>query len=176
MGGSRIDVVLVKLCAVVIVVLSMQSLTGYVAYYVNTEEANFLAVSAFLLNFGLPLVFAGILWFFPATVIGDVSGDTQPIEGGVDIVVLAVTLVGLYTLVFGVIDLAYYESFRATQQEIMDPDGFGTYSPSAQTVAGRVTNIIQIVLGLSLLVGRRQIARLLSRVRTAGVSTSHDPD
>ncbi len=46
-GGKRIDVVLVKLCAVIIVVITMQSLTGFVAFYVNTPEANFIAATAF---------------------------------------------------------------------------------------------------------------------------------
>ena len=166
MNGRRIDVVLVKLCAVVIVVLAMQGLTGYVAFYVNIAEVNFVAVTASLLNFVLPIAIAGILWFFPATVVGDISGDAQVIESGVDIVLLAITLIGLYTLVFGVIDLVYFESFRVAERSIVDPNQVGIYSPSPDTVAGRITNIVQIIIGAALLVGRKAIAQILLRVRT----------
>lgn len=166
MTGRRIDVVLVKLCAVIILVLSMQSLTEYFAFYVNTVEANFIAVTAFLLNFAIPIVIAAVLWFFPATVVGTVSGDSQPIESGVDLALLAVTLIGLYTLTFGIIDLGYYESFRIAEQNAVDPNRLGIYGPSPDTIAGRITNIIQIILGLALLIGKKQIARLVSRARS----------
>jgi hypothetical protein len=161
MVGKRIDVVLVKLCAVIIVVMTMQSLTGFVAFYVNTPEANFVATTAFFLNFVLPMLIAVALWVFPATIIGSVSNDSNAAESGPDWALLSVTLIGLYVLVFGVIDLGYYESFRAAEQEAFDPDRLGIYSPSPETIAGRITNIIQIVIGLILLAGKRRIANLI---------------
>ena len=166
MRGRRIDVVLVKLCAVVIVVLAMQGVTGYVAFYVNTVEATFIALTASTLNFVLPVAIAAVLWFFPATVVGDISDDAQAIESGVDLALLAITLIGLYTLVFGVIDLVYFESFRVAERSIIDPDKIGIYRPSPDTVAGRMTNIVQIIIGLALLVGKKSISRLLLRART----------
>ena len=165
MAGKRIDVVLVKLCAVIIVVMTMQSLTGFVAFYVNTPEANFIAISAFWLNFALPMLIAVALWFFPATIIGSVSSESDDAASGPDWALLSVTLIGLYVLVFGVIDLAYYESFRIAEQEALDPDRIGIYSPSPDTIAGRITNIIQIVIGLILLIGKRGFARLISSAK-----------
>lgn len=167
MAGRRIDVVLVKLCAVIIVVITMQSLTGFVAFYVNTPEANFIAITAFLLNFALPMLIAVALWFFPATIIGPVTNDGSDAASAPDWVLLSVTLIGLYVLVFGVIDLAYYESFRVAEQKALDPDQLGIYSPSPETVAGRITNIVQIVIGLILLGGKRGIARLIRSAKSA---------
>jgi len=167
MVGKRVDVVLVKLCAVIIVVLTMQNLTGFVAFYVNTLEANFIAITAFLLNCVIPMLIAAALWFFPATIIGPVSNDSNDAESGPDWVLLSVTLIGLYVLVFGVIDLAYYESFRVAEQKALDPDQLGIYSPSPDTIAGRITNIIQIMIGMILLIGKRQIARLIKATKSA---------
>ena len=170
MSGKRVDLVLVKLCAVIIVVLSMRTFTEFAAFYVHTPEADFVAVTAFLLNFALPILIAVALWFFPANVIGRVSDDTGVLGSNVDVVLLSVSLIGLYVLVFGVIDLAYFESFRIAEQEALDPDRLGLYRPSPDTIAGRVTNIIQIVIGLVLVVGRRQIARLIGRPEAASKS------
>lgn len=161
MAGKRVDVVLVKLCAVIIVVITMQSLTGFVAFYVNTPEANFIAVTAFFLNFVLPVLLAAALWFFPATIIGSTSNASNDTTSGPDWVLLSVTLIGLYVLVFGVVDLGYYESFRVAEQQALDPDRLGIYTPSSETIAGRITNIIQIIIGLMLLAGKRRIAHLI---------------
>lgn len=166
MAGKRIDVVLVKLCAIVIVVLTMQSLTGFVAFYVNTQEAYVIATVAFFLNFVMPMLIAVALWVFPATIIGPVSGDGNDAASGPDWVLLSVTLIGLYVLVFGVIDLGYYESFRVAEQEAFDPDHLGIYTPSPETIAGRITNIIQIVIGLILLAGKRRIAQLITAAKS----------
>ncbi len=166
MAGRRIDVVLVKLCAVIIVVITMQSLTGFVAFYVNTPEANFIAISAFFLNFVLPMLIAVALWFFPATIIGPASDNSNDGASGPDWALLSVTLIGLYVLVFGLIDLVYYESFRVAEQQAFDPDGLGIYEPSPDTTAGRITNMVQIVIGLILLAGKRGIARLIRSAKT----------
>ena len=170
MTGKRVDVVLVKLCAVIIVVLSLRTFSEFAAFYVHTPDADFIAVTAFLLNFALPILIAVALWFFPATIIGRVSDDTSVLGSGVDVVLLSVTLIGLYVLVFGVIDLAYFESFRIAEQEALDPNRIGIYKPSPDTIAGRVTNIIQIVIGVVLLIGRRRIARLIGGPKAASES------
>ena len=167
MTGKRVDVVLVKLCAVIVVVLSLRTFSEFAAFYVHTPEADFMAVTAFLLNFALPILIAAALWFFPATIIGRVSDDTSVLGSSVDVVLLSVSLIGLYVLVFGVIDLAYFESFRIAEQEALDPSRLGIYKPSPNIIAGRVTNIIQVVIGVVLLVGRRRITRIIGGRKAA---------
>ena len=165
MKGKRLDVVLVKLCGVLIVVFTMQDLTRYVAFYVNTPESNLIALIATVLNFGVPMFIAAALWFFPATIIGPVSMEKDEDSTEPDWVAVAVTLVGLYTLIFGVIDLLYYESFRIVERDLVDPDRLGFYEPSPDSVAGRITNIVQIAIGFFLLAGKRGIARLIRAAR-----------
>jgi hypothetical protein len=161
MIGKRLDIVLVKLCAVIIVVLALQNAAGFVSFYVDAPEARFSAITAFVLNFILPMMIATTLWFFPATIIGSVSDKSSGGSIGPDWVVASVTLIGLYVLVFGVIDLAFYETFWVAEKMALDPDDLGIYELSPETIAGRVTNIVQIVIGLILLVGKRRIAGLV---------------
>ncbi len=165
MTGKRIDIILVKLCAVIIVVLSLQSITSFLAYYINAPNAGFLATAAIVLTFVLPMLIAAALWTFPATIVGQVSASADDDSAELDWVVISVTLISLYVLVFGVIDLVYYESFRIAEREYLDPEGRGFYTPSPESAAGRITNIVQIVIGLLLLAGKRGIARLIRAAR-----------
>ena len=144
MSGARVDVVLAKLCAVVIVVLSLQSLTNHLSYLLNTEGAFFFAALAFLFNFGIPVALAAVLWFFPATTLNLKSTDPamSALPNDPDnYILVGVSLVGLYVLVFGVVDLFYFESVRYAEAQYFADGAYGTYEPSAGTVAGRYTNI-----------------------------------
>ncbi len=172
MNGRRIDVVLVKLCSVIIVVMSLQSLTGYVGYYVNSPETDFNLIGSILLSSGIPILIAASIWFFPATIIGDVSNDSNALPAETDISVLAVTLVGLYILLFGIIDLAYYESLRVYENSLGGSGLYDSTSTSPTISAGRASTLIQIFIGLVLLIGRQSIARILRTARGAGVDNS----
>jgi hypothetical protein len=176
MIGSRLDTVLVKLCAVIIVVLSLQGLTSYAAYFVTGEDAWKLTLLAFFFVFAIPFGIATLLWYFPATVVGISSPNTEdhrdhPVQP-TDLILVGVTLVGLYALVFGVIDLFHYEAVRVAEAAYLGVEVDGTYEPSPDTVAGRYTNVLQIFLGISLLLGRKGIASVLSRVRGRPTSNS----
>jgi hypothetical protein len=176
MSSGHMDVVLVKLSAVIIVVMSLQSLTSYIGYIGTDTVPRFVTVAAFLFNFGIPVLIALLLWFFPATVIGlKVNGELGA-EGGPHVyegyLLIAVTLVGLYALVFGIIDLLYYESLRLAEKQYLNADIMGIYRASPETVAGRYTNVAQIILGIFLLLGRGRVAMLLKTVRTTGKGAS----
>ena len=162
--GRRLDVVLVKLGAVVVVVMALQGLANFVGFFANSPQATVVSVAEVLLAFVLPILLAIILWKFPATIIGtypDTEQDQLP-----DLAYMAVVLVGLYVLVFGVIDLAYFESFRITERNFVDPDRLGTYSPSPETVAGRFVNLVQIGIGIGILLGKRRISALIRSARS----------
>lgn len=163
--GKRVDLVLVKLCAVIVVVITLQNLTTDLAYYVISPHADFVLIMAVVMNFALPMLIAAALWFFPATIIGPVSNQINSEPAEPDWTVIAVTLIGLYVLIFGLIDLLYYESFRIAERDIVDPDRVGFYSPSPDSVAGRITSIVQSAIGLLLLAGKRGIARLITAAR-----------
>ena len=74
-------------------------------------------------------------------------------------------------MVFGVSDLAYYEAHRYAEYKLAQDADFNDYPIQPQTIAGRVTNIVQIIVGILLIYGRKAIAAYLRRVRTAGTRT-----
>lgn len=169
MSHTRVEVVLVKLCAAVIVVLTLQSLTYYAAYFMAGEQALGITLLAFFLVFAIPIGMAAILWYFPATVVGTSLGGSEFNESELassrSAIFIGVTLVGLYTFVFGLIDLFYYEAVRLGEVAYFGSGDYGSYQPTPDTMAGRYTNILQVALGVLILLGRRGLSELLSRVR-----------
>ena len=176
LNTKRIDIVLVKLGAVFIVVYALQSLSYYISFLMGAEEYISIAAVVFCLVFILPATFSWALWRFPATITGalyDKSESPDESDGASQSALLiGVTLIGLYTLVFGIIDLVYFEAHRYAELQLAKDANFPDYPILPETVAGRITNIVQVVLGGILIYGRNGISVLLRQVRTAGISTS----
>lgn len=165
MTNRRIDLVLVKLGAVVILIMALAGLANYLVY-LNTLRLTAVTAIGFLFTFVAPILIAAALWLFPSTVVGKIELESSPEYGDADFILLGVTLIGLYAFVFGVIDLVYFEALRHAEQQAIDPERTAVFAvPSPHAIAGRYTNLVQIVIGLGLLVGKRQIARLLRRAR-----------
>lgn len=61
---------------------------------------------------------------------------------------------------------------RVAEQEAYNSCHLGIYSPSSETIASRITNIVQIVIGLILLAGKRGNFRLIRSAVTIAVITS----
>ena len=176
MNTTRIDIVFVKLGAVFIVVYSLQSLAYYVSFLMGAEEYIYIAAVVFCLVFILPAALSWALWKFPATITGafyerSESPDNDDAQSQTALLI-GVTLIGLYTLVFGIIDLVYFEAHRYAELQLAKDANFPEYPILPQTVAGRVTNIVQVILGGVLIYGRSGISTFLRQVRTAGIKTS----
>lgn len=173
---TRFDVVVVKLGAVFILVYSLQNLAYYLSFLMGSEEYIYIAAVVCCLIFLLPAAISWVLWKFPATVTGalydkSASTDDNNVRAQVALLV-GVTLIGLYTLVFGIIDLVYFEAHRYAEQQLAMDAGFPDHPLIPETVAGRITNIIQVILGSILIYGRNGISVFLHQVRSAGIKTS----
>lgn len=175
MDRIRIEVVLVKLGAVLILVYALQGLSTYTTFIYSGSEIIGAAILAFALNFLVPAVIAYVLWSFPNTVVGRLSGQesTEDNRGADPLAVLTigVSLIGLYAFVFGVVDLLYFEALRFNDLKMAEESGFDQARISSQIFAGRITNIAQIMMGVILIFGRRQISTLLRRFRRIGADT-----
>lgn len=175
MNTKRIDVVLVKLGAVFIVVYALQGLAYYISFMMGAEEYVSIAAVIFCLVFAIPAAISFVLWRFPATVTGALYDQFEsPSDNGTlgqNALLIGVSLIGLYTLVFGVIDLVYFEAHRYAELQLAKDANFPEYPILPQTLAGRVTNIVQVILGGILIYGRNGISVFLRQVRTAGVKT-----
>ena len=176
LNTTRVDIVLVKLGAVFIVVYALQNLAYYISFLMGAEEYIYIAAVIFSLVFVLPAAFSWALWKFPATITGTLYEKAEsPNDSEArnqKALFLGVTLIGLYTLVFGVIDLVYFEAHRFAELQLAKDANFPEYPILPQTVAGRMTNIVQVILGGILIYGRNGISVVLRQIRSGGIKTA----
>ena len=172
MSEKRIDGVVVKIGAVIIVMLALQHLSSYLSWMAVTSEWPAAVFAVIALSFFLPVIMASILWFFPATIVGGLSQIEEPTESPVYspelILMIGISLIGLFILVSGLLDIIFWESTWQIVQQSEQRD-----SPvSPQTLASRITNFARLLLGFGLLFGRRTIADWIYAIRFAGRRTS----
>ena len=167
----RTDIVLVKLGAAFIVVTALGNFQHYVAIILAKPWWISTAIIAFFFAVIIPLLIALVFWKFPNTVVGSlytndkVDEDQSVATDGIYLV--GVTLLGLYTLVFGFVELVHTETLRYSFGLHLDKMHLPP-AVSPDTEARRIAGIVRIVIGIVLIVGRLAIVRLLQRVRTTG--------
>ena len=169
MPERRIDVVVVKIGAVIIVTLALQHLSSYLSWMAVTSEWPAAVFAVITLSFFLPVIMASILWFFPTTIVGTLSQTREPTEPPTYspelILMIGISLIGLFMLVSGLLDIIFWEStWQIIQQSEARNDPV-----SPQTLASRITNIARLLFGFGLLFGRRKIADWIYGIRRAGV-------
>lgn len=176
MDANRTGGVLTRLAAVFIAVFALRDLSQFIYFYPGNTEFYPPLVAALGLQFLIPIVIALVLWRFPNLVVGSMVNPMQersPATSSADTLFLVgVSLLGLYTLVFGVIDLLYFEAHRYAQRELAEAANMPHYGDSPDNVAGRITNIGQIVVGIILIFGRRKISIFLQKARLAGTGAN----
>ena len=166
----RLDAVLVKLAAVFIAVWALRNLADYAYFFVGGDSlAPFYFGVALIL--ALPVFVAFVLWKFPNLVIGSFAPLNQETPGKAitadELLLIGVSLLGLYTLVFGIIDLLFFEAIRFGERAMARAADY-EIPLTPQTISGRITNVVQILFGVGLLAGRHGIASFIRRARTAG--------
>ena len=168
MSEKRIDVVVVKIGAVIIVMLALQHLSSYLSWMAVTSEWPAAVFAVIALSFFLPVMMAAILWFFPTTIVGALSQIEEPAESPVYspqlILMIGISLIGLFVLISGLLDIIFWEStWQIVQQSESRNDPV-----SPQRLASRVTNFARLLFGFGLLFGRRAIADWIYGIRFAG--------
>lgn len=168
MPEKRIDVVVVKIGAVIIVMLSLQHLSSYMNWMAVSSEWPAAVFAIIALSFILPVIMAAILWFFPATIVGTLSKIEKPAESPVYspelILMIGLSLIGLFVMISGLLDIIFWESTWQIVQQSESRDA----PVSPQTLASRVTNFVRLLFGFGLLFGRRKIADWIYGIRYAG--------
>ena len=169
----KTDLVVVRLGAIFIVVYALQNLAYHLSFIMGGKEYILIATFVFCLVFAFPALISWALWRFPATVVGSLyHEDNETSENNDDTsraLLTGISLIGVYTLTFGIIDLAYFEAHRFAEYKLAEDANFPDYPILPQTVAGRAANIVQIVIGIVLIYGRHGMASFLRRMRTAGI-------
>ena len=80
---------------------------------------------------------------------------------------IGVSLIGLFVLVSGLLDIIFWESTWHFVQQTEGRD----YPVSPQRLASRITNLARLLFGFGLLFGRRNIAAWIYGMRFAGRRT-----
>ena len=163
----RTDVVLVKLGAVLIVVTAVGNFQTYLSYILGSPQLVSMALVALSFAVILPVFIAFAFWKFPNTVVGalEVGEDkkrTQVVTPS-ELLLIGVSLIGLYTLVFGVIDLVHTETLRFTFLKKLQMMNMSELDVAIEADAERYAGLVRVVLGFALIVGRHKIADMLRR-------------
>jgi hypothetical protein len=168
MSERRIDVVVVKIGAVIIVMFALQHLSSNLSWMATMSEWPAAVFAVIGLSFFLPVFMASVLWFFPATIVGALSqfkeSTETPVYSPELILMIGVSLIGLFVVVSGLLDIIYWESLW---QIIKQREALGN-PVTPQTLASRFTNFARLLLGFGLLFGRRTIADWIYGIRFAG--------
>jgi hypothetical protein len=154
---SQLAIVLVRLGAVWIVVTTIQYAGNAITFFEGTNNVIVVVTHLF------PLVIGALVWLFPAHVARSVASDDSRAIPGSDKLAqklfgLGVALLGLYLLVYGILDGIYF-----ALHAIWEQDALGMNTNDAR--AGLIVSAIQIPLGIALILGRRGLLRLFYRFR-----------
>lgn len=175
MDSTRIGIILIKLGAAFMFINLLGDASSFLGYFELVEDRLGLAVVSLTMTVILPAIIIAVLWYFPATIIGKQTPDNTGaprLDDAAGGILVGVSLVGLYALAFGAVDLFYYETQRWAEASYGGQVSYGEFRPTSGTIAGRYTSVFQIVVGLTLLLGRRGISTILSRARGRGKTAS----
>ena len=172
----RTEVVLVKLGAAVIVVTAVGNFQTYVSLILGKPWWIPTALIALLFSVLLPVLMAFVFWKFPNTVIGSLEsgsdrGSTQTITPS-ELLLIGISLLGLYTLVFGLVDLVHTETLRVTFVRHLRMMNMPETTVSPDADAQRYAGIARVVLGSLLIAGRHKISGIMHGRKTQPASPS----
>ena len=174
--AKQIGIVLCRLAAAVLLVQSIQNL-GYVLPSALSQygEIRFEFSVYVLLNL-TPALVAICLWVFAdriSTVPGE-AGRSRVEAGFVAAQVLRVgtTLIGVYLVATAIIAAAGIEFSDWIQRNISGDMPRSMSGYVAHLIGGRASYIVQLLIGIVLVLGRNQIAALVTASKYAGVNRS----
>lgn len=176
MAAYRIGIVLCRVGAAVLTVQAIRSLAYPLAGLVTSGGEADAQIWLLSLYSAVPGLVAIGLWIFADRIAripdrAEVVQDTDSC-GEVDFVGAGTAMIGLTIAVLGLISEADLEIMNWLQPDL-DPGYEGILDPqAARTIASRIANILQIILGVGLILGRKGIAALLTTVRYAGITRS----
>ena len=162
MNNNPIGVVLCRIAAVWLVVTGL----GGVGFAISTvlssvgESYGLVTYSAVIAI--APLVAAFILWHYAENIASTRFGSSGVMPGDAvdtsDLLSIGIHLLGIWTLVFGVINAVQTETVAVMQAGLFSGNERVSGSLSPHTIGARVANGLQILLGTALiLIGKKRL-------------------
>lgn len=155
---NSIPILVARIASLAIAVLAVHRFGSTVPYMQGIPATGYwIAISSMLV---FPLTLALVLWVAPTTLVGRkldlVASDSASITPSV-LGRISVSLLAMWVLAFGVVDLVYFETEIWMGKRVF-PE---SYQITPEQLAGRVTNLVQILVGIGLWKQRYQLARLM---------------
>lgn len=174
MPARSTGVVLVRLFSIYLAITAIQTLSYVLPALFNfsirgdvLELLGSITVWLLLTNQLLPAICAVLLWRNADWVVPVGRPDSNVSITAEEIMIIGVSLLGLYLLIFGIISLAQVE-LALTELETLDV--------RAKT-SQRIQYIAEIAISVPLLLGRNRLAQLLMKAKFAGTgASSADPN
>jgi hypothetical protein len=178
MNAMTVSFVLVRLAAAFLFVRGIQGLSAYSYLLTGDAPAPNFALLTLVFGVMLPIGVAIVLWLHPEKVTGAQVINTKSDEAlsASAILMIGITLLGLYVVVYGIVDLFYVEAMRIAQSRATDEMNLPNEAMNAQAIASRVTNIVKIVLGVCLILGRNGLTRLFLKAKYGGLAITPPND
>jgi hypothetical protein len=166
MDTKDVSAILLKTMGLVMLAYAVFAIPSYFPPRVNlTDQYSILdALVEAGGTLALPFVFGLLLWFFPATVTNKIVGGKKLSGerfGAPDLERVALTVVGLWLVAYGVADMVYTLSTMVTLQL-----AYGErVAQLSRYIPGIITSAAKVAMGVGLAFGAKGIARLIDRVR-----------
>ncbi len=177
MHAQTIGIVMVRLFSIYLVMAAIQSLSYVVpalfsfAAGSTSTLGKLAAVGSVtfwigLTSIALPAVCAWWLWRNAERVVPDGTAVDKADSNASDLMLVGVSLIGLYLLVWGVINFVRVEAGMAMNDRFLKDSA----------ILQRVPYITQILIAIPMLLGRRRLADLLIRAKFAGTNAGRQAD
>ena len=181
MNSMTISFVLVRLAAVFLFVRAVQGLSTFSYMLSGDEKVATFAVITIVFMVILPAAVAIVLWIHPEKVTGaqaSVGKSDGPISAQ-QILMIGVSLLGLYLIVYGVVDLFRIEANQVLQQQLAGDAGEAGMQDEVQRRAMIISRFgygIQLAMGVLLILGRSGLSRLLLKAKYGALPQVVDKD
>lgn len=163
MSGHNIGIVLVRLFSIYLAVTALQSLFVYLPSMfqpmISVSEW-ILSIQFWLSAIGviIPAGCAFVVWRYADILVPEQAFAEEHHVSSTQLMLIGVSLLGLYFFVWGLITLVRVESSLAASGPL----------DSGTKWAQRLPYATQILVAVPMLVGRRRLAELLLKIKSAG--------
>ena len=171
MSPITISFVLVRLAAIFLFVRGVQGLSIYSFYISDYSTLPTFGLVTLVFSVVLPIGVAFLLWQHPEKVTGAQVVDPK-LHGPVSadqLLMIGVTLFGMYLLVYGALDLVRVESLVAAREQAAIVAGLPSERSEPQVRASRLIYAAQILIGTCMVIGRRRMSDLLLKAKYGAV-------
>lgn len=153
----------IVICRVGAVLLAVQAIQG-IAFTIETFQQSALEVPGFFKTAAMvsvaPIVGAIVLWFFAGQICATGTGSDDAVDDlsvdKADIVAAGTYLVGIYVLVFAIVDAVQVAALSLYPRLNAETAGLVDNVPNPSGFSRQAANVAQFFLGIALiLIGRR---------------------